>query len=77
VKPRSAYGDAAQRVPEGTWPGAAVEGNRGGQQKEIAAQRATATQQQKQIDALTATVRRVSERIEISAPARRIAANED
>jgi uncharacterized coiled-coil protein SlyX len=33
--------------------------------------------QQKQIEALTATVRKVSERVELSAPAPRIAANED
>jgi len=47
------------------------------QQKEIADQHATAAQQQKQIEALTATVRKVSERVELSAPAPRIAANED
>jgi len=47
------------------------------QQKKIAAQQATAAQQQKQIEALTATVRKVSERVELSAPAPRIAANED
>src|SRR5205814_5748808 len=35
------------------------------------------TQQQKQIEALTATVRKVSERVELSAPALQIAANED
>jgi len=34
-------------------------------------------QQQKQIEALTATVRKVSERVELSAPAPQIAANED
>src|SRR5439155_11717384 len=33
--------------------------------------------QQKQIEALTATVRKVSERIELSAPAPQIAANDD
>jgi polyhydroxyalkanoate synthesis regulator phasin len=33
--------------------------------------------QQKQIEALTATVRKVSERVELSAPAPQIAANED
>ena len=34
-------------------------------------------QQQKQIEALTATVRKVSERVKLSAPAPQIAANED
>jgi uncharacterized coiled-coil protein SlyX len=34
-------------------------------------------QQQKQIEALTATVRRVSERVELSAPAPQLAASED
>src|SRR5438094_3270133 len=34
-------------------------------------------QQRKQIEALTATVRKVSERIELNAPAPQIAANED
>ena len=33
--------------------------------------------QQKQIEALTATVRKVSERVALSAPAPQIAANED
>jgi hypothetical protein len=33
--------------------------------------------QQKQIEALTAIVRRVSERVELSAPAHQIAANDD
>src|SRR5213079_2773066 len=47
------------------------------QQKQIAAQQAIVAQQQKQIEAVTATVRRVSERVELSAPAPRIAANED
>jgi len=47
------------------------------QRKQIAAQQATAAQQQKQIEALTSTVRKVSERVELSAPAPRIAANED
>jgi uncharacterized coiled-coil protein SlyX len=37
----------------------------------------TVTQQQKQIEALSATVRKVSERVESSAPAPQIAANED
>jgi hypothetical protein len=37
----------------------------------------TVAQQQKQIEALTATVRKVSERVELSAPAPRIAANDD
>jgi uncharacterized coiled-coil protein SlyX len=35
------------------------------------------SQQQKQIEALTDTVRKVSERVELSAPAPKIAANED
>jgi hypothetical protein len=34
-------------------------------------------QQQKQIEALTATVRKVSERVELSVPAPQIASNED
>ena len=38
---------------------------------------ATAEKQQKQIEALTATVRKVSERVELSAPAPQIAANEN
>jgi len=46
------------------------------QQKQIAAQQATTAQQQRQIETLTATVRKVSERIELSAPAPQIAANE-
>jgi hypothetical protein len=37
----------------------------------------TVAQQQKQIEALTDTVRKVSERVALSAPAPRIAANED
>ena len=37
----------------------------------------TVAQQQKQIEALTATVQKVSERVELSAPAPQIAANED
>jgi hypothetical protein len=39
--------------------------------------KATHAQQQKQIEALTATVRKVSERVELRAPAPQIAANED
>jgi len=34
-------------------------------------------QQQRQIEALTATIQKVSERVELSAPAQQIAANED
>jgi len=37
----------------------------------------TAAQQQKQIEALTDTVRKVSERVELSALAPQIAANDD
>jgi hypothetical protein len=40
-------------------------------------QGAMIAKQQKQIEALTATVRKVSERVELSAPAPQIAANED
>jgi len=47
------------------------------QQKQIATQQANAAQQQKQIEALTATVQKVSERVELSAPAPQIAANDD
>ena len=47
------------------------------QQSTIAELKATVAQQQKQIEALTATVQTVSERVELSAPAPRIAANED
>src|SRR5207248_10561264 len=47
------------------------------QQKKIATQQANAAQQQKQIEALTATVQKVSERVELSAPAPQIAANDD
>ena len=47
------------------------------QQKQIAAQRATAAQQQKQIEALTTIVRKVSERVELSARVPQIAANDD
>ena len=39
--------------------------------------KATLAQQQKQIEALTATVRKVSERVELRAPTPQIAANED
>jgi uncharacterized coiled-coil protein SlyX len=39
--------------------------------------RATVAQQQKQIEALTDTVRRVSERVALSAPAPQIVANND
>jgi Chaperone of endosialidase len=39
--------------------------------------KATVAQQQKQIEALTATVRKVSERVELNAPAPQIAANQD
>ena len=37
----------------------------------------TVAQQQKEIEALTTTVRKVSERVELSAPAPQIAANDD
>jgi hypothetical protein len=37
----------------------------------------TVAQQQKQIEALTATIQKVSERVELSAPAPQIAANDD
>ena len=47
------------------------------QQSTIAELKTTVAQQQKQIEALTTTVRKVSERVELSAPAPRIAANED
>jgi uncharacterized coiled-coil protein SlyX len=47
-------------------------------ESKVAKQELTATQQQKQIDALRTAVRKVSERIELSAPAAQIvAANED
>jgi hypothetical protein len=39
--------------------------------------KATVAQQQKQIEALTATVQKVSERVELSASAPRIATNDD
>jgi uncharacterized coiled-coil protein SlyX len=47
------------------------------QQSTIAELKTTVAQQQKQIEALTATVRKVSERVELRAPAAQIAANED
>ena len=47
------------------------------QQNTIAELKTTVAQQQKQIEALTATVRKVSERIALSAPAAQIAANND
>ena len=47
------------------------------QQSTIAELKATVAQQQKQIEALTATVRKVSERVALSAPAPQIAANND
>src|SRR5207248_3378672 len=43
----------------------------------VATQSELIAQQQKQIEALTATVRKVSERVELSAPAPQVAANED
>jgi uncharacterized coiled-coil protein SlyX len=43
----------------------------------VSKQEAVIAQQQKQIEALTATVRKVSERVELSAPAPQIAANDD
>jgi uncharacterized coiled-coil protein SlyX len=47
------------------------------QQSTIAELKTTVAQQQKQIEALTATVRKVSERVELSAIAPQIAANEN
>ena len=47
------------------------------QQNTIAELKTIVTQQQKQIEALTATVRKVSERVELSAAAPQIAANGD
>jgi uncharacterized coiled-coil protein SlyX len=47
------------------------------QQSTIAELKTTVAQQQKQIETLTATVRKVSERVELSAPAPQIAANDD
>jgi uncharacterized coiled-coil protein SlyX len=46
-------------------------------ESKVAKQKLTAAQQQKQIEALTATVRKVSERVELSAPAPKTVANED
>ena len=46
-------------------------------ESKVAKQELTAAQQQKQIEALTATVRKVSERVESNIPPPRIAANED
>jgi hypothetical protein len=45
------------------------------QQAAIAQLKATAAQQQKQIEALTATVRKVTARIDLSAPAAQVVAN--
>jgi trimeric autotransporter adhesin len=47
------------------------------QQSTIAELKTTVAQQQKQIEALTATVRSVSERVQLSAPAAQVAANEN
>jgi len=47
------------------------------QQSEIAELKTTVAQQQTQIEALTATVRKVSERVELSAPAPQIVANDE
>jgi len=47
------------------------------QERKVAGLEATVAQQQKQIEALTATVRKVSERVELSAPAPQIAANDE
>jgi uncharacterized coiled-coil protein SlyX len=46
-------------------------------ESKVAKQELAATQQQKEIEALTATVRKVSERVELSTPAPQVAANED
>jgi predicted ribosome quality control (RQC) complex YloA/Tae2 family protein len=58
-----------------------LELNAGQQQKHfesaLAKQERTIIQQQKQIEALTTTVRKVSERVELTAPAPQIAANND
>jgi len=43
----------------------------------VSKQEAIIAQQQKQIEALTATVQKVSNRVELSAPAPQIAANDD
>ena len=47
------------------------------QQSTIAELKTSVAQQQKQIEALIATVWKVSERVELSAPAPQIAANDD
>src|SRR4029077_20313749 len=47
------------------------------QRAAIAQLKAAAAQQQKQIESLTATVRKVSERVELTALAPQIAANDD
>ena len=47
------------------------------QQSTIAELKTAVAQQQKKIEALTSTVRKVSERVELSAPAPQIAANDD
>jgi len=47
------------------------------QESTIAELKTTVAHQQQQIETLTATVRKVSERVELSAPARQIAANDD
>jgi uncharacterized coiled-coil protein SlyX len=47
------------------------------QQGTIAELKTTVAQQQKQIEALTATVPKVSDRVELSASAPQIAANDD
>ena len=50
---------------------------RGNSVRDNAKQEELIARQQKQIDALPATVRKISERVELSAFAPRIAANED
>jgi hypothetical protein len=45
--------------------------------RKVEEQGAMIVKQQKQIEALTATVQKVSERVELSAPAPQIVANED
>jgi len=47
------------------------------QESTIAELKTTVAHQQQQIETLTATVRKVSDRVELSAPARQIAANDD
>jgi trimeric autotransporter adhesin len=47
------------------------------QDARLAEQEAIICQQQKQIEALTATMRKVSERVELGAPVVRMAANDD